>query len=234
MSNVEYRMPCYPTFRRYSIFHIRVLPRSHSVQAIVLRTYDIGEADRYAVLLTRELGRISVNAKGARKIGSRLGASILPFRVVDAELKEWNAGWILAGVRVQEGLDYARFAQVESFTQASQMVELVLALTEDESPIPDIYDALLSALETCGSHKELPLAFTLQILFLLGLLPDAEEMKEDLELDEGQWLFLRASLHGAYSSLPDVQLTPLRMITRRYLDGQLRGPLKAQGMMFEG
>lgn len=216
-----------------SIIHFQLyipsVSRSHSVQAIVLRTYDIGEADRYAVLITRELGRVSVNAKGARRIGSRLGASILPFRVVDAELKEWHAGWILAGARVREGADDSRFSQVECFTQASQVVELVLALTEDESPIPDIYDALIGALQACGTHGDLPLAFTLHLLSLLGLLPDPEEMREERELDEGQWLFLRAAVHGAYSSLPHVQLTPLHMVTRRYLDGQLRGPLKAGG-----
>ncbi len=46
-----------------------------SVNALVLRRTDLGESDRKLVLLTQELGKIDVIARGARKPGSRLAST---------------------------------------------------------------------------------------------------------------------------------------------------------------
>ncbi len=44
--------------------------------AIVLRTYRVGEADKVVVFLTRELGKLRGMAKGARRTKSRFGGSL--------------------------------------------------------------------------------------------------------------------------------------------------------------
>ena len=54
-------------------------PHSYKVEAVVLRHNDWGEADRLLVLFTREMGKLRVIAKGARKIRSRKAGHLEPF-----------------------------------------------------------------------------------------------------------------------------------------------------------
>ena len=54
--------------------------------AIVLRTQDLGEADRIVTLLTRRTGRVRAVAKGVRRTKSRFGARLEPFTHADLQL----------------------------------------------------------------------------------------------------------------------------------------------------
>jgi len=53
-------------------------------EAIILRTFNIGEQDRLVVLFTRDFGLIKGVAKGARKFKSRFGSSLEPMSLVNA------------------------------------------------------------------------------------------------------------------------------------------------------
>lgn len=47
-----------------------------STDAFVLKTYKLGEQDKIVVLFTKELGKIRLVAKGARKLKNRFGAAL--------------------------------------------------------------------------------------------------------------------------------------------------------------
>ena len=47
--------------------YLSLMGRLHLCEALVLKTYDIGDADRLCILLTNTRGRIAVVAKGVRK-----------------------------------------------------------------------------------------------------------------------------------------------------------------------
>src|SRR6266849_4475908 len=53
---------------------------------IVLRTQDLGEADRIITVLTRRTGRVRAVGKGVRRTKSRFGARLEPFTHVDLQL----------------------------------------------------------------------------------------------------------------------------------------------------
>ena len=60
--------------------------RSFRVDAVVIRHSDFSEADRLLTLFTRQLGKLRVIAKGARKIASRKAGHIEPFTHVKLQL----------------------------------------------------------------------------------------------------------------------------------------------------
>ena len=53
-----------------------------NTDALVLRTYNLAEADRIVLCLTRSSGLIRAVAKGARRMKSRFGAAFEPFTLV--------------------------------------------------------------------------------------------------------------------------------------------------------
>src|SRR5216110_1299511 len=60
--------------------------RTYSTEAVVLRSFRLGEADRVLHLYTLDRGRIGVVAKGIRKTKSRFGARLEPLSHVDVLL----------------------------------------------------------------------------------------------------------------------------------------------------
>src|SRR2546423_675612 len=53
-----------------------------STDAMVLRSYNLGEADRIVVCFTRSAGLVRAVAKGARRMKSRFGAALEPFTLI--------------------------------------------------------------------------------------------------------------------------------------------------------
>src|SRR5262245_29699953 len=53
-----------------------------NTDAVVLRTYNLAEADRIVLFLTRRAGLVRAVARGARRMKSRFGAALEPFTFV--------------------------------------------------------------------------------------------------------------------------------------------------------
>src|SRR5437879_10783161 len=62
--------------------------RSYKTEAVVLRSFRLGEADRVLHLYTLDRGRVGAVAKGVRKTKSRFGARLEPLSHVDLMLHQ--------------------------------------------------------------------------------------------------------------------------------------------------
>lgn len=81
---------------------------------IVLKTVPIGEYDRRVVILTKERGKISAFAKGARKPNSRLVAAASPFAFGEFKMYEGRSSYNIMEADIQNYFEGLR----EDFTAA--------------------------------------------------------------------------------------------------------------------
>ena len=149
------------------------MPHTFSDQAIVLRTYDVGEADRFCILLTREHGRLPARATGVRRLTSRRGATLLTFQCIDIELSQRSGGqYVIASASIHESFGDIS-GDLHAYGMAQQGAELILTLIDDGQAVEDIYDLTHAFLSACASHADALLypAFAMQLLDRLGTLP---------------------------------------------------------------
>lgn len=78
------------------------------VTGIILKQSPIGEYDRRISLLTKERGKLSAFAKGARRSGSRLAAATAPFVFGKFKLYEGRSSYTLAEADVQNYFEELR------------------------------------------------------------------------------------------------------------------------------
>ena len=175
--------------------------RTSTVEAIVLKTHDVGEADRFCILFTKERGKLAARARSVRKPGSKMGGSVLPMSHVSLQLTEGSAGFMITDAkRISDAADHA----IGSFLNAQQGMELLISTLQDEEPLPELFDTTLHFLHTCATsstHTVLP--FTLSLLNVMGLLPEIDEPYFD-RFSDNQKQFVKKSVEGAWAHLPDL------------------------------
>lgn len=115
-------------------------------EAVVLRTHQLGEADRIITFLTRRHGKVRAVAKGIRKATSRFGGRLEPYCLVDIQFAEGRGS--LEVVTQAEALHISRVADDYSrFTAAEVLVETADRLVSEEgSPALQQYRLLAGAL----------------------------------------------------------------------------------------
>ena len=147
--------------------------KSYSVEAIVVRAADFGEADRLVTLLTPFKGLVRAVARGARKPKSRIGGSADLLRHVKASLHE---GRSLDGLSQVQSLDSFRSirSDLSRMSTALYICELAERFSVEGGPNPPLFDHLLKTLRTLDAEQYRPLFsrwFEVRLLHLNGFLP---------------------------------------------------------------
>ncbi len=112
--------------------------------AVLLAAVSSGEADRVVTLYSREHGKLSAIAKGARKSRSRFGASLALFVAGEATLRDSRSGDLMLLERFDARADFTRLGEdVVKLAHASYATELLRELTVPRQPDAALYDLLL-------------------------------------------------------------------------------------------
>jgi hypothetical protein len=139
------------------------MKREYSTKAVVLKTYNVGEADRYCILLTKTNGRLHVRANGARKTGSKLGPYLLGGQCIEVELYTNSSGTIVRGALLLGSLLGSKKS-----TNLTPVLECCLALLPEDEPAPEVYTVVE---EYILNPNAKPVPALLQIVHHLGYIP---------------------------------------------------------------
>lgn len=198
------------------------MPYARTSDCLVLASYDVGEADRFVILLTRETGRLAARVPGARRPKSRL-APLLPLTRCSVGLKETRGNYMVSDIAMHRRPPET--APLQNFLARTQMSELLLALLSDGEPVPEIFDALAVLLhqERCSPCDLL--SFTFRVLSLLGVLPETTHPLF-ATLNAQERAFVEASTRGTCRS-GSVPGTRLRTLCSQLVREHCTRPLRS-------
>lgn len=143
--------------------------------AVVLRTFKSGEADRVVVLWTRHFGKVRVLAKGVRKTTSRLGATLETLAYVNVDLVKTRGDFYIARhVAHKERLSTLR-GSYSRISAGYAVVEAIDAIPSDGVGDEGIFDLLTRVLLTLDDETYdpalVPASFFFRLLALDGSEP---------------------------------------------------------------
>ena len=145
-------------------------------EAVVLRTWKLGEADRIVSLHAKDHGRVRAVAKGVRRTRSKFGARLEPACHIAVQL--YRGRGELDTLTQAETID--RFARLRSeperFARASAMLEAVDQLASGSEGNSERHVMLMGALRTLDrlDSSLVEASFFLKLLTLEGVQPELD------------------------------------------------------------
>ena len=144
--------------------------------AVVLRSWKLGESDRIVSMMTQSNGKIRCVAKGVRKTRSKFGSRVEPTNHLQVQLYRGKGD--LDTLTQVESID--RFPilrqDLELFARASAMLEAVEVVSQEREPNEPLYTMLARALHTVSSSEShlVVAGFFLKLLAQEGFSPSVD------------------------------------------------------------
>src|SRR5262249_7175241 len=156
------------------------MPRSYTTEAVVLRSFRFGGADRVLHLYTLERGRVGAVAKGVRKTKSRFGGRLEPLSHVELVLHHGRGELdTVTGASLVRPHDRARTDPYRLQVGLIGLEAMLRLFTEQEAN-ERAFTALTRFLDALderegrarrAAHDPLGLGFQLKLLWVSGYLP---------------------------------------------------------------
>lgn len=151
------------------------MPRSYTVEAIVLKRYNFSDADRFVTLFSREQGKLTGLAKGVRRLTSKKRPALEPGNHVKAAFSQGRSTDLITQADLITSFPDLRQTLVKT-TQLCQVLEIIDSLTAEAEAHPTVFTNLINLLYQLhlgGPQKTHILSATKHILIDLGFgIPD--------------------------------------------------------------
>ena len=151
-------------------------------EALVLRTYNLAEADKIVVCLTRNAGLIRAVAKGARRIKNRFGAALEPFTLIQLSFYE-KENKELVTLRQVEILKshFDLLSEPQILAALAYIGDLLTEFSPPHQTNEKLFRMVRACLQALSERQDFQLIlryFEIWILRLEGFLPDVRSCVE--------------------------------------------------------
>jgi DNA repair protein RecO (recombination protein O) len=123
------------------------------IEGIVLKTRDYGETNKIVTLLSRESGKITAMARGAKKPASRLAAVTQPFTYGTFLIQQGKGMGTMQQGEPLESMRHIR-EDIEATAYASFVVELIDRLAEEHSVQHSLFNLLQQSLHAISEQYD--------------------------------------------------------------------------------
>ena len=169
-------------------------------ESLVLKSYNLAEADRIVVFFTRDHGIVRGVAKGARRLKSKFGSSLELFSRVQLEFFQKEERELVSIQQVELLRSSFDLASSPEFLQTfSYLADLLTAVVPPHDPNEKLYRMLNACIEAANAGASLAsirFYFELWLLKLGGYLPNwtaCDICKR--ELDDEETVDVQADFH---------------------------------------
>jgi DNA repair protein RecO (recombination protein O) len=160
-------------FRILTRISLEDIMAQYQTEAVLLGVRNFGEADRMVTLLSREFGKITAVAYGARRPRSRLAAGMQTFMHADLSLQD---GKNLDSIKQYEARNPFRQLREDltCMAYATFLAELAAELCPERQPEPLVFDLLIQLFHfvSLRNPRVVALAGAWQLLALTGYSPE--------------------------------------------------------------
>lgn len=160
--------------------------RSISSEAFVLSAKPYSEADKIITVFSKDFGKLSLMAKGVRKLKSKKRGTLEPFSRFRFIAHTGHGMPIVTETEMIDGYSKIR-KDLARVSVAYFLMEVVMRSTQEEESITEVYDLLaeyLKDLETRKNLKNLRREFSLKLMEILGFIPEGQFVPKPDEMLE--------------------------------------------------
>lgn len=149
----------------------------YRVQGIVIRSMDYGENNKIITLFTREIGKVALIVRGAKKVKSRYSSVAQLFTCGDYLFFRSGQLGTLSHADIIESHHHLR-EDLYKTAYASYIAELTDRLFGDQEANPFLYEQLLAAYQGIDSDKDMQIIvhlYEMKVWMQSGYQPELDE-----------------------------------------------------------
>ena len=146
-------------------------------ESLVLKSYNLAEADKIVVLLTQDHGVVRGVARGAKRLKSKFGSGLEPFSVVQSTYFQKDAVELVSIDRIDLiRSSFSHASNPDFLEKFAYLADLLIAISPPHDPSETLYRMTRACLQTASDGPERLLSvgvyFEIWLLRIAGYLPD--------------------------------------------------------------